>query len=325
MKRVLSGIQSSGKPHIGNYLGAMKRHVEKQDHYESLIFIANYHALTTIRDPQLMQTLTRELAIDYLAIGLDPQKTILFRQSDLPELHELAWIFSCITPMGLLERSHAWKDAQAKGKKEVTVGLFTYPILMAADILIYKPDRVPVGKDQKQHVEMARDIAEKFNHTFGETFPLPEADIDEKVETVIGTDGEKMSKSYGNTIPLFSSDEELKKAVMSIVTDSLPLEAPKNPEKCNVFKLYAYFATPPERDVLEQKYRAGGMGYGEAKKILLEKLHETLDPFREKRVELESKLDYVKEVLKEGARKAKQIAARTLEEVREKTGLTPKR
>ncbi|EKD93274.1 MAG: hypothetical protein ACD_28C00189G0005 [uncultured bacterium] len=320
MKRVLSGIQSSGQPHLGNYFGAMKRHVEGQSQYESLIFIANYHALTTVRDPELLRKLTLDLAIDYLAIGLDPEKTIFFRQSDLPELHELAWIFSCITSMGLLERSHAWKDAKAKGKKEATVGLFTYPMLMAVDILIYKPNLVPVGKDQKQHVEMTRDIAEKFNHTFGETFPLPEPDIDESVQTVIGTDGEKMSKSYGNTISLFATDTEIKNQIMGIVTDSTPLEAPKNPDKCNVFQLYSHLANPQEIATLRDKYITGGFGFGDAKKLLLQKWHDTFDPFREKRFELEKNLDYVEEVLQSGAKKARSIAKTTLDEVRAKVG-----
>lgn len=320
-KRILSGVQPSGQPHLGNYLGAMKRHVDRQDSHEAFIFLANYHALTTIRDGEKLRQLTRELAMDYLAIGLDPQKTTLFRQSDVPEHTELTWIFSAITPMGLLERCHAWKDAQAKGKKDSTAGLFTYPILMAADILIYKPALVPVGKDQKQHVEMARDIAERFNHLFGETFPMPEPDIEETVETVIGTDGEKMSKSYGNTIPLFGTDAELKKTVMGIVTDSTPVEAPKDPQKCNVFKLYSYLATSDEIENLKDKYMAGGFGYGEAKKLLLLKLHEVLDPYRQKRVELKGQLDYVEEVLKEGARRARTIARTTLDEVRKKVGL----
>lgn len=323
MKRVLSGIQPSGQPHLGNYLGAMKRHVERQETHEAFIFIANYHALTTVRDGKELRRLTHELAMDYLSIGLDPNKTTLFRQSDVPEHTELMWIFSAITSMGLAERCHAWKDAQTKGKKDSSVGLFTYPILMAADILIYKPALVPVGKDQKQHVEVARDIAERFNHLYGETFPLPEPDIDEQVQTVIGTDGEKMSKSYGNTIPLFSTDAELKKTIMGIVTDSTPVEAPKNPDTCNVFKIHSYIATPDEIENLRDKYTAGGFGYGDAKKQLLQKLTETLIPFREKRVELEKKFDYVEEVLFEGAKRARRVAQETMSDVRDKVGLRP--
>lgn len=319
--RILSGIQPSGDPHLGNYLGAMVRHVELQEKHQSFIFLANEHALTTIRDGKELRRLTHELALDYLAIGLDPDKTTLFRQSDVPEHMELAWIFSCITPMGLLERCHAWKDAQAKGKKDPSVGLFTYPVLMAADILIYKPALVPVGKDQKQHVEVARDIAATFNHLYGDTFPLPEPSIDPSVQTVIGIDGEKMSKSYGNTIPLFSDDATLKKQVMSIQTDSTPLEQPKNPKTCNVFTLYSYFARPDEIESLRDKYLAGGFGYGDAKKILLKKLHETLDPLRQKRVELEGKFDYVDGVLEEGGKRARKVAKKTMDEVREKVGL----
>ncbi len=321
MKRVLSGVQPSGHPHIGNYLGAMKRHVAHQEEFESFIFIANYHALTTTRDGQTLRDFTTELALDYLAIGLDPDKTTLFRQSDVPEHTELAWILSCITPMGILERCHAWKDAEAKKKKEPSAGLFTYPVLMAADILMYKPDLVPVGKDQKQHVEVTRDLALKFNNLYGETFPLPEPNISEEVQTVVGTDGEKMSKSYGNTIAMFGDDAQLKKEVMGIITDSTPLEEPMAPDTCNVFKLYSYFATPEEIKTFKDKYLAGGFGYGNAKKTLLEKLHEVLDPFRQKRVELKGNMDYVEEVLKTGANKARAIAQKTLAEVRDKVGL----
>lgn len=321
MKRVLSGIQPSGQPHLGNFWGAMQRHVRHQEEYESFIFLANYHALTTVRDGDQLRKLTLDLAIDYLAIGLDPNKTTLFRQSDVPEHTELMWILSSITPMGLLERCHAWKDAQAKGKKDTTAGLFTYPVLMAADILIYNPDFVPVGKDQKQHVEVARDIANTFNHHFGETFKMPEPVIPEDVATIPGTDGQKMSKSYGNTIALFGSDAQLKKEVMGIVTDSTPIEAPKNPDTCNVFQLYKQVASPKEAQALAERYRAGGIGYGDAKKMLLQKLQETLTPYREKRVELEGKLDYVEEVLLEGAKRAQAVAQKTLQEVRNKVGL----
>jgi len=321
MKRVLSGIQPSGQPHLGNFLGAMQRHVAHQNDYESFIFLANYHALTTIKDGKQLRKLTTDLAIDYLAIGLDPTKTTLFRQSDIPEHTELMWILSCLTPMGLLERCHAWKDAKSKGKKEISAGLFNYPVLMAADILIYQPDLVPVGKDQKQHVEVARDLAGIFNHHYGETFKLPEPTIPADVATIPGTDGQKMSKSYGNTIALFGTDATLKKEVMSIVTDSTPVEAPKNPKNCNVFQLYKHFASTKEITELKAKYEAGGFGYGDAKKLLLEQLHKTLDPYREKRVELEGKLDYVEEVLLEGAKRARKMAQKTLQDVRNKVGL----
>lgn len=322
MKRVLSGIQSSGTPHIGNYLGAMKNHVELQDEHESFIFIADLHALTTVRDAGKMQKMTREIAVDYLALGLDPQKTVFFRQSDVPEHSELAWIFNCITPMGLLERAHAYKDAVAKGMKESSAGLFTYPVLMAADILLYTPDLVPVGKDQKQHVEIARDIAIKFNSTFGNTFKLPEPDIPQNFAYIIGTDGEhKMSKSYGNVIEFFADEPVLKKQVMGIVTDSTPVEDPKDPEKCTVFKTYALFATENEVKDLENRYRRGGLGYGEAKKLLLGKLLDYFAPYRKKRIELMRDLGYVEDVLKEGAKKAQKEAQKTMAAVKEKTGL----
>lgn len=322
MKRILSGVQSSGTPHIGNYLGAMKNNIEMSKKYESYIFIADLHALTTVHDPKKLHDFIMELAIDYLALGLDPEKTAFFRQSDVSAHTELAWIFNCITPMGLLERSHAYKDATAKGLKTASAGLFTYPVLMAADILLYKPSLVPVGKDQKQHIEIARDIAIKFNETFGETFPLPEPYIPEEVATIIGTDGEhKMSKSYGNTIDFFADEKTLGKQVMSIKTDSTPLEEPKDPQTCTVFKLYSHFSTREEQDILAKKYQKGGFGYGEAKKILLKKLLDYFEPFREKRIELQKNLSYVENVLKEGAKKAQIIANKTMEEVRLKTGL----
>lgn len=321
MQRILSGIQPSGEPHLGNFWGAMQRHVALQDDHESFIFLANYHALTTLRDGDRLRDLTRELALDYLAIGLNPKKTTLFRQSDVPEHTELMWILSCLTPMGLLERCHAWKDAQAKGKKETTAGLFNYPVLMAADILIYQPDLVPVGKDQKQHVEVARDLAGTFNHLYGDTFKLPEPNIPDEVAVIPGIDGQKMSKSYHNTITLFGTDKELEKEVLSIVTDSTPVNAPKNPDTCTVFQLYRHVASSDEISALEKQYKAGGMGYGDAKKSLLKKLHETLDPYRKKRVELARNVDYVEEVLNQGAKRARTLAQSTLDEVKKRVGL----
>jgi tryptophanyl-tRNA synthetase len=320
MKRILSGVQPSGKPHIGNYLGAIRQHIEMQKDYECYLFIADLHALTTVRNAELMRKQTYELAVTYLALGLDPKKTAFFKQSDLPEHAELCWIFDCITKMPFIERAHAWKDAQAKGKKEVTVGLFNYPVLMSADILLYQPDIVPVGKDQKQHVEIARDIATNFNQTFGETFKLPEPFIKEEVAVVPGTDGQKMSKSYGNTIDLFGTDAELKKQVMGIVTDSTPLEEPKNPDTCNVFKLYKLFATKEEIQALSAKYKAGGMGYGDAKKALLSKLMEYFAEARQKYNEIFPKKDYVYSVLEDGAKRAKIVAANTLETAKKKIG-----
>ena len=322
MKRILSGIQSSGTPHLGNYLGAMKNHIEMQNSFETIIFIADLHALTSVRDPEKMRQMTQEIAVDYLALGLNPEKTIFFRQSEVPEHSELAWIFSCITPMGLLERAHAYKDAVSKGMKDSTAGLFTYPVLMAADILLYNPDLVPVGKDQKQHVEIARDIAEKFNNTFGETFKLPAPHIPDDTGYVIGTDGEhKMSKSYGNVINFFAPEPELKKQVMGVKTDSTPLEEPKDPKTCAVFKLYSHFASKSELADLENKYRAGGFGYGEAKKILFQKLLDEFGPYRQKRIELMNDLGYVEQVLKEGAKKARKETQKVMADVKKLTGL----
>ncbi|MFA5829184.1 MAG: tryptophan--tRNA ligase [Candidatus Gracilibacteria bacterium] len=321
-KRILSGVQASGTPHLGNYLGAMKNHIAMQNSHECFIFIADLHALTTVRDPKKLHESTINLALDYLALGLDPEKTTFFRQSDVHEHTELAWIFNCITHMGLMERAHAYKDAVAKGLKDATVGLFTYPILMAADILMYKPDLVPVGKDQKQHIEIAQDIAEKFDHHFGATFKRPEPYIPEDVATIIGTDGEhKMSKSYGNVIEFFADEATLKKQVMGIKTDSTALEEPKDPNKDTVFKLYSHFATKTEIEALEQKYRKGGFGYGDAKKLLNEKILEYFAPYRKKRIELATDLGYVYSVLNKGAKKAKKVAAATMSEVRKKIGL----
>jgi tryptophanyl-tRNA synthetase len=323
MKRILSGIQPSGNPHLGNYLGAMHHHVAMQATNQCLFFIADLHALTTIRDPEKLNKLIIEIAIDYLSLGLDPEKTIFFRQSDIPEHSELAWILSCVTPMGLLERAHAYKDAVAKGMKEPTVGLFTYPILMAADILMYNPDLVPVGKDQKQHIEIARDIAEKFNHTFGQTFKLPEPYIPTETAYIKGTDGEhKMSKSYGNVIEFFAEESTLKKQILGIKTDSTPVEAPKDPEKSLIYQLYSFFASNNEKATLAEKFRAGGLGYGEAKKLLYEKIMDYFKPYRQKRFELTKNLRYVEDVLKEGATKARAIARTAMAEVRAKTGLS---
>ncbi|MBI2463843.1 tryptophan--tRNA ligase [Candidatus Peregrinibacteria bacterium] len=320
--RVLSGMQPSGNPHLGNYLGAMKQHIELQNqHEECFYFIANYHALTTVRDPEKLREMTFELAVDYLALGLDPQKSVFFRQSDVPEHTELAWILECITPMGMLERAHAWKDAVKKGKKESSVGLFNYPVLMAVDILMYHPHIVPVGKDQKQHVEIARDIAQRFNKTFGETFTLPEALIKENVATVPGIDGEKMSKSYGNTIDIFAPENILKKQVMSIITDSATVEEKKNLEKNIIFQLYSLLAKQEEIKKLREKFLNGGFGYGDSKKMLFEKIMDEFHTPREKREKLMQERNYVESVLSEGGKKAKALAIKTTEEVRKKVGL----
>lgn len=324
-KRILSGVQPSGNPHLGNYLGAMKNHIGMQNEYDSFIFIADLHALTTVRDAKKLHELSLELAMDYLALGLDPDKTVFFRQSDVADHSELAWILNCITPMGLLERAHAYKDAVAKGVKDQTAGLFTYPVLMAADILMYRPDLVPVGKDQKQHIEIARDIAIKFNDTFGETFQLPEPYIPDEVATIIGTDGvHKMSKSYGNVIEIFADEAALKKQVMGITTDSTPVEEPKDPESSAIYKLFCHFASTGEQKELAEKYKKGGMGYGDAKKILLAKLLEYFGEARKKRIELKKDLSYVRSVLKKGAERAQTEATKMMAKVREKTGLSLK-
>lgn len=319
MKRFLSGVQPSGKLHLGNYFGAVKQHIALQNEGQCFYFIADYHALTTLRDPGTLRDNTRDVALDYLALGLDPEKAIFFRQSDVPEVTELAWILSTVTGMGLLERAVSYKDKIEKGI-EASVGLFTYPVLMAADILIYRSHVVPVGKDQVQHIEMTRDMAEKFNQAYGKIFPVPDYRLD-KESKVPGIDGQKMSKSYGNTIEIFAEGKPLKKTVMSIVTDSSKVEDPKDPERCNVFALYSLFATAEEKAALAARYRAGGMGYGEAKQGLLAKIETYFAAPRAKRKELASNLDVVEEVLRKGAQRARAEAQATMVRVREAVGM----
>ncbi len=319
-KRVLSGIQPSGVLHIGNYFGAIRQHILLQEENECYYFVANYHAMTTIHDKKTLEENTFMVALDYLALGLDPQKATLFVQSDVPEVTELAWILSTITPMGLLERAHSYKDKIAKGISP-NHGLFAYPVLMAADILIYDSELVPVGKDQKQHLEMTRDMAEKFNHIFGETFVIPEEMILPEVAVVPGIDGQKMSKSYNNTIEIFADYKTLKSKVMSIVTDSTPLEAPKDPDKSTIYALYKLFATPEETEEMRRKFLAGGYGYGHAKKELLEKIWTYFEPHRKRREELLKNRDVVYQVLKEGAERARARAQEVMERVRHRTGL----
>ena len=327
MKRILSGVQPSGTAHIGNYFGAMRQNIEmgNDNAYETYLFIADLHALTTVKDPRELQAHIQNLALDYLALGLDPDKAVFFCQSDVPAHSELAWILSCLTPHGLLDRAHSWKDAKAKGIKDPTAGLFTYPVLMAADILIYKPDLVPVGKDQKQHLEITRDIAMKFNNQYctqdKPLFPLPEEFTPKEVAIVPGTDGQKMSKSYENTIHIFADDKTLKKQVMSIVTDSTPVEDPKDPHTCNVFQIFKLFLDEQEQKHLADRYKNGGMGYGDVKKMLLERIMDFFKPYREKRVELEKNLDYISSVMETGAKKAQTHANRTLDEVKKAIGL----
>ena len=320
MKRSLSGIQPSGTLHLGNYFGAMKQFIENQDKYEGFYFVADYHSLTSLTKPELLRESTKNIILDYLALGLDPEKCTLFLQSDVPEHVELSWLLSNVTPVGLMERGHSYKDKIAKGLFPNT-GLLTYPILMAADILIYDSDVVPVGKDQKQHLEMARDIAMKFNQQYGvEFFKLPEPLIMENLAVVPGTDGQKMSKSYGNVINMFAPKNVLKKQVMSIVTDSTPLEEPKDPNN-NVMALYRLFATKEQAKEMEEKFLAGNYGYGHAKKELLEAILNYFAEAREKREELAKHPEYVDEILRKGAEKARAIASRKIAEAKKIVGL----
>jgi tryptophanyl-tRNA synthetase len=334
-KRILSGVQPSGKLHLGNYFGAIRQHIALQDQMQCFYFIADYHALTTLEEAtrrridrekikpadraETLRENTRDVALDYLALGLDPDKAVFFRQSDVPEVVELAWIFSTVTNMGLLERAVSYKEKVEKGI-DASVGLFYYPILMAADILIYRSHLVPVGKDQVQHVEMTQDIAGKFNRAYGDIFPIPDYQLDKEAK-VPGIDGQKMSKSYNNTIDIFAEGKALQKTVMSIVTDSKPVEEPKDPQRCNVFALYSLFATEEEKTALAARYRAGGMGYGDVKKMLLEKINAYFGPFRERRKQLAAHPDQVEAILQRGAQRARAEARQTMVLVRQAVGM----
>ncbi len=318
--RILSGIQPSGKLHIGNWFGMMKPAIELQSQGEAYLFIANYHALTSVTDANALRQETLNVALDFLACGLDPDRTVFFRQSDVPEVTELTWLLSVVTPMGLLERCHSYKDKIAKGLTP-SHGLFSYPVLMAADILAYQSTTVPVGRDQKQHVEVTRDIALKFNNMFGTVFTIPEPSIRDDVAVVPGTDGQKMSKSYNNHLELFGNEKELRARVMRIVTDSKSLAEPKDPDTCTVFRLYRLFAGPAETQAMADRYRAGGFGYGEAKKALFEIMQDTLEPFRRKRDELARDLERVEAVLRRGAERAQAAARETLNRARTAMGL----
>jgi tryptophanyl-tRNA synthetase len=298
----------------------MRQHLQLQTDHEGFYFIADYHALTSLPSPDELAQRTVEVAMDYIALGLDTKKTVFWRQSDLPEVTELTWILSCITPMGLLQRCVSYKDKVSQGLAP-NHGLFAYPVLQAADILIFKSDLVPVGADQKQHIEITRDIAIKFNQAYGEIFVIPKDYILESVAVVPGLDGRKMSKSYENTIEIFEPESSVKKKVMRIVTDSTPVEAPKDPDKCNVFALLKLVASQEELAQWDKRYRSGGMGYGEAKKRLAELLIEYFRPYRQKRAELEKNIDNVKRVLADGARRARAVARQTLDEVRKAVGI----
>lgn len=320
---VVSGIQPSGTLHLGNYFGAIRQHIELHEKHEAYFFIVNYHALTTLQNPEALAQYSHDVALDYLALGFDPKQAHLFLQSDVPEVTELAWIFETLTPVSQLEKAVAYKDKLAQGLS-ANAGLFNYPVLQAADILVYGGTLVPVGADQKQNIEICRDLAQRFNDRFAKDepiFPVPDAYIMKDVAVVPGIDGQKMSKSYDNTIGIFDEGKSLKKKVMNIVTDSTPLEEPKNPDTCNVFALIKLFGDAETVERVAAAYRAGGYGYGHAKKELLGLVDGYFGEARERRRQLESRPDYVMDVLKEGGRKGRERAMEFMDRVRSSTGL----
>ena len=320
-RRSLSGIKSTGHPHLGNYLGMIRPAIQLQDTHEAYYFVADLHALTTERDPVAMRQQTYEITATFLALGLDPARTAFFRQSDVPEVAELSWYLSCIVAMGELERAHAWKARKDQGDEGAAVhGLFGYPVLMAADILLYDAHVVPVGKDQVQHIEFTRDWAACFNHHFGETFRIPEAQVREDVMTIPGIDGRKMSKSYDNGIDVFMPAKKLKQRVMQIVTDSTALEDPKDPDASNVVSLYKYFATPAELAEMKDKLRAGGYGHGHAKLALFEVLERELGSRRGEFDRLMADPATLEDILAKGAEKARNTASEVLGRARQKLG-----
>jgi tryptophanyl-tRNA synthetase len=319
--RVLSGIQPTGRFHWGNYFGAIRQYIDLQGKPEdAFYFIANLHALTTIRDPRRLAQLTLDAALDLLALGLDPQRATLFVQSDVPEVCQLCWLLMTGAPMGLLERCHAYKDKMDKGLA-ADAGLFTYPVLMAADILMYDSDTVPVGADQVQHIEVCRDLAASFNFQFGETFVMPKAKILDASARVPGTDGEKMSKSYDNTIEVFEDPKEARKKIMRIKTDSRPMDQPKDPALDHLFQLYALFATAEQREEMAAKYRRGGFGYGEVKKALADLAESYFAEARRRRTELEVQPERVRQILAEGAARARKKAAEVLQRAQQACGV----
>ncbi|MFY0608389.1 MAG: tryptophan--tRNA ligase [Cyclobacteriaceae bacterium] len=321
MARILTGIQSSGKPHLGNLLGAILPAIElsKKDENESFFFIADLHSLTTIKSPETRQENVNAVAAAWLACGFDTSKNLFYRQSKVPEVCELAWFLNCFTPFPMLANAHSFKDKSDK-LADVNAGLFTYPVLMAADILLYDAEYVPVGKDQRQHLEMTRDIASSFNHKYGDTFVLPEAKIDDLVMTIPGTDGQKMSKSYGNIIDIFQTDKKLRKSVMSIITDSTPMEEPKNPDTCNVFGMYKTVANDSQIAELRKKYEAGNYGYGHAKQELFETIIDRFKDVREKYDQLINDQETLESELRKGEEKASVIAREVLQRVKDKLG-----
>jgi tryptophanyl-tRNA synthetase len=316
--RVLSGIQPSGSLHLGNYFGMMKRMIEYQENHELFCFVVNLHALTSMFDADNLRRQTYEALCDFLALGLDPNKSVFWVQSDVPEVTELTWYLSNVTGMGLLERCHSYKDKIAKGIP-ASHGLFSYPVLMAADILLYGANRIPVGKDQKQHVEVARDIALRFNSTYGETFVIPEPDIEDELATVPGLDGQKMSKSYGNTIEIFSDEANLKQKIMTIKTDSTPVNEPKPIEGNILFALYSLFLDSKGKAELEERFLTPGLKYGDVKKEIVTVIWEYFAPYRAKRAQISR--DDVIDILKMGAGKARRVALEYLEKVRHNVGV----
>ena len=320
MKRILTGIQPSGIPHIGNFFGAIRQVLELQKMGESFVFIADLHSLTTSPKAEDLRERVKRLAVDFLACGLNPETSVFYKQSDVPEVVELMWYLSNVTGVGLLERAHSYKDKIAKGFSPNT-GLFTYPVLMAADILLYQAQLVPVGKDQKQHLEITRDVAIRFNQTYGEVFTIPDGYIPDNVAVIPGLDGQKMSKSYNNTIEIFGEEKPLRKKFMSIKTDSKGMEEPKDPDTCNVFQLYKLFATPEQQEEMRARYIAGNYGYGHAKQALFEAYMDYFAPMRKRREELLANMDYVDAILKKGAERAREEAMKTLTKVRELVGI----
>ncbi|OQY24329.1 MAG: tryptophan--tRNA ligase [Desulfobacteraceae bacterium 4572_35.2] len=318
--RILSGIQPSGSLHLGNYFGMMKKMIDYQEHDDLFCFIANYHAMTSVHEGKALAQGTLEAAANFLALGMDPEKSTFWVQSDVPEVQELAWFLSNFTPMGLLERCHSYKDKINKGIA-ANHGLFAYPVLMSADILMFNSEKVPVGKDQKQHVEVTRDIATKINNEYGEIFTIPEPDIDDEVATVPGLDGQKMSKSYGNTIDLFQDEKKLRKQIMRIVTDATAVEEPKDPDTCNVFQIYRLFLDKEQQHALRQRYQAGGMGYGEVKQELFETVRDYFVPFTERRNAILADKEQLHKTLDHGAQKARYAASKVLRKIRKKSGM----
>ena len=323
-QRILSGIQPSGVQHLGNYFGAVRQFIALQEKNRAAYFMADLHSLTSIHDAKTRRELTRGVALDFLALGVDPQRSILYRQSDFPEVAELAWVLTTVTPMGLLQRAVSYKDKLAQGLSP-DHGLFAYPVLQAADILIWRADCVPVGQDQKQHLEMTRDIAVKFNLAYGEVLKLPEPYILEGTAVVPGVDGKKMSKTAGNGVEMFAPEKALRRQIMGIVTDSKGVDEPKDPDDNTVYKLYTLFANAEERAAMAQAFRQGGLGYGDAKKALLDKVLAYFGPARERRRELEARPDVVEDILRDGIARARSETAELMDDVRRAAGLGPAR